>query len=332
MKKLSFVLILLSGLLFTGIASASPTVTLNGQPLTFDVPPVIDNGRTMVPLRATFEALGATVRWDANTRTIAATKGDASIQLTVGDTSAAKNGAKITLDAPPRILDGRTLVPLRFIGEALGCQVNWDDSTQTVSISDAPPGTSPGSEPANPPQPAPVAIGQWEYKTRDVPYSNNVWNIPGEPVVSFSKENSMVLVVDESGSGGDEFVYGKPIKFMLEMINTSDVGGTPESITILDYTPSVKIDSYDSSDNETVIWKQTMPTLSGTLAKPSDYYSLELIWSQRDMSGSQVPPGGYGLTLQPGVLRYKTPDGNEHTQKLTPALANCLHPLNIVKP
>ena len=149
MQKPSFVLlILLSGLLFAGTASASPTVTLNGQPLTFDVPPLIDNGRAMVPLRATFEALGATVRWDAGTRTIAAAKGDASIQLTVGDTSATRNGARITLDAPPRIVDGRTLVPLRFIGEALGCQVNWDDSTQTVSISDAPSGTSPASQPA----------------------------------------------------------------------------------------------------------------------------------------------------------------------------------------
>lgn len=128
--------IILMALMLLGeatIAQAAPKVLLNNSMLSFDVPPIIENGRTLVPLRTIFEALGASVRWDGETQTVIAEKADTEIKLAIGG-QAYKNGQPVSLDVPAKIVDGRTLVPLRFVSEAMGCQVMWDDNTNTVTI------------------------------------------------------------------------------------------------------------------------------------------------------------------------------------------------------
>jgi competence protein ComEC len=137
MKKVLFSILL--GLLifcFAGSAQATPQVILDDKTLTFDVPPTIENDRTLVPLRAIFEALGANVQWDGVTQTVTATKDDIEIKLIIGG-QAYKNGAPVTLDVPAKIINDRTMVPLRFVSEAFGCQVAWDGSTQTITITSA---------------------------------------------------------------------------------------------------------------------------------------------------------------------------------------------------
>jgi hypothetical protein len=104
-----------------------------------DVAPIIVNGRVLVPLRAIFEALGATVVWNANDQSIVATKGSITINLQIGSTTALNNGAQVTLDTAPQIVGGRTLVPARFVSEALGAQVTWDATNQKVNITTASP-------------------------------------------------------------------------------------------------------------------------------------------------------------------------------------------------
>lgn len=118
-----------------GVVKAdSITVKLQGKPLMFEVEPQIVHGRTLVPLRAIFEALGAKLDWDATTRTATATKGIRRVVLPV-DTSGARVGQRrIKLDVPPQIINGRTLVPLRFVSEALGAKVSYDATTRTVEI------------------------------------------------------------------------------------------------------------------------------------------------------------------------------------------------------
>lgn len=115
-------------------AIAAPTVELNGNQLVLDVQPKIENGRTLVPLRTIFEALGANVSWDANTQTITAVRGATSLKLMIGETTAYKNGTAIVLDVCPKIINGRTLVPLRFVSEALGAMVTWEASTEKILI------------------------------------------------------------------------------------------------------------------------------------------------------------------------------------------------------
>ena len=110
------------------------SVTLDGRPMTFDVPPQSIGGRTMVPMRAIFDALGAEVGWNSTTQTITATKDTTVIVLRIGNPAATVNGSSVTLEQPATIIDGRTLVPLRFVGDALGAEVGWDGASRTVTI------------------------------------------------------------------------------------------------------------------------------------------------------------------------------------------------------
>ena len=112
-------------------------VLLNGEAIDFaDVAPQIINDRTMVPLRAIFEALGAEVAWDDATKTVTAKKGDVTIKMTIGADSFAKNDEKIALDSPATIVDSRTLVPVRAIAESFGSTVGWIAESKTVTIED----------------------------------------------------------------------------------------------------------------------------------------------------------------------------------------------------
>ena len=110
------------------------TVNVDGEKLTFDQPPMLINSRTMVPLRIIFEKLGATVDWEEATSTVTATKGDKKIVLIIDQMTAYVNNTPTTLDSPAVIVNSRTLVPIRFISEALGCTVDWNEKTQTVNI------------------------------------------------------------------------------------------------------------------------------------------------------------------------------------------------------
>lgn len=100
----------------------------------YDQMPVIINDRTLVPLRGIFEALGAKVEWVDETKTILGSKGQKTVVLQVESTSAVMNNKKITLDVAPKIINSRTMVPVRFISEALGAEVEWIDETKTVVI------------------------------------------------------------------------------------------------------------------------------------------------------------------------------------------------------
>lgn len=132
-RKLLMMFVMLLVLAFAHSAYAAPNVTLNGQNLNFDVPLVVENDRTLVPLRAIFEALGASVQWDDSTQTVTASKAGTEIKLVIGG-KAFKNGEPVALDVPAKLVNDRTMVPLRFVSESLGCQVGWDESTQTIAI------------------------------------------------------------------------------------------------------------------------------------------------------------------------------------------------------
>jgi hypothetical protein len=154
-----------------GVASADQpiTVVVNGSPVTFDQPPIERGGRLYVPLRGVFERLGASVVYSAGT--INATSGGKTIELTVGSTQATVNGQTTQLDS-------HTLVPLRFLSQALGATVNYDSSADTVTI------TQGGPAPA--PQPAPFAI----HILRAEP-ANHATIVASRPEISASFANAI---------------------------------------------------------------------------------------------------------------------------------------------
>ncbi len=121
------------------VASAAPDISIkvNGQIVGSDVSPYIDNGRTMVPIRVCTQALGCQVAYESSTKKITINGGEHSIILYVGKKTASLNGKSITLDVAPVIKDGRTMVPLRFIGESLGATVNWISASRMVTIEGA---------------------------------------------------------------------------------------------------------------------------------------------------------------------------------------------------
>jgi len=123
-------------------------VLLNGTAMNFEVPPLVENGRTLVPLRAIFEAMGATVEWNAGTKTVIARKGSDVVVLPLNSTKPTINGRFYTLEVPAKIVKDRTLAPLRFVAEAFGGQVDWNDSTKTVTITS---GTNTGTANGNSP-------------------------------------------------------------------------------------------------------------------------------------------------------------------------------------
>ena len=109
-------------------------VLIDDVPLNMEVAPGVINGRTMVPLRAIFEQLGVEPEWNAETRTVTANTEDTKMILPIGQVTAVVNGETIHLDAPGIILEGRTMVPVRFIAESLGAEVDWISETRTVTI------------------------------------------------------------------------------------------------------------------------------------------------------------------------------------------------------
>ena len=118
--------------------AATPTVYVDGQKLVTDVEPFIEEDRTMVPMRAIFEAVGASVTWDQDTQTVISIKNDEATQnvvvLQIGNTSAFVNSESVALDVPAKVINDRTFVPLRFVMESLDANVDWNPDTFTVTV------------------------------------------------------------------------------------------------------------------------------------------------------------------------------------------------------
>ncbi len=112
-------------------------VTVNGENVEFDLQePVIRNGRTLVPLRNVLEKMGAYVRWNEEGQSIYVYREGEYASLAVGSSTMYAEDGEKTLDAAPEIMNGRTMLPIRAVAEALGATVDWDDAGKTVVITD----------------------------------------------------------------------------------------------------------------------------------------------------------------------------------------------------
>ncbi len=137
LKRLAGIFILTTVFIciFFSQAFAQPIpVYIDDVQLNFTNDPIIENGTTLVEFRLIFEKLGLKVGWDATSQTVTGEKEDLKIQLQIGSTVAYVNGVQKELLLAPRILNSRTLVPLRFVGEASGARVDWYEKTRTIHI------------------------------------------------------------------------------------------------------------------------------------------------------------------------------------------------------
>ena len=118
-------------------ATGEIKVYINGAEMVADVPPLLDHDRTLVPMRAIGEQLGCTVDYEAASKKVSINGRGQSVVLTVNQTKAYINGQEQLLDVPAKVVNGRTLVPLRFVGQSLNATVDWNGATQTVTITTA---------------------------------------------------------------------------------------------------------------------------------------------------------------------------------------------------
>ncbi len=119
-------------------AAAEIGVSVNGKPVTFGgTRPVEIGGSVLIPLRAVVESLGAEIKWEAATQTVRGKKGSREFELRIGSRDAMVNGMPKTLNTPAQLMSGATMVPLRFVAEALGAEVGWNAASQQVLITAA---------------------------------------------------------------------------------------------------------------------------------------------------------------------------------------------------
>lgn len=110
------------------------TAYIDGQAVTLDVPPAVIAGRTMVPVKFIGETFGARFSWDEKLRRVTYDLEGLIIELFIGQTTVKVNGRNEPIDIAPVIVNGRTMVPVRFIGSHLGASFEWDGQRQMVTI------------------------------------------------------------------------------------------------------------------------------------------------------------------------------------------------------
>lgn len=181
MKKriLGMICVLCIALVFTSITVLADPIEIymSGEALELDVAPIIVEGRTMLPVRAVFENIGANVSWDGETRTVTAVKGNTTVKLVIDSQEMLVNGEVHTLDVPAMIKDSRTLVPLRACAEAFGLDVTWSNRFRAVRIK----------------QPI------WEVTRTD--YSDGTYEVS-----EYDKDGNLLRVMDSEGYGA---TYGQ---------------------------------------------------------------------------------------------------------------------------
>jgi len=104
---------------------------------TMDVAPYNENGRALLPIRFVAEALGVSednIVWNANTKEVTIFKGDRVAKVAIGSNKLVVNGTEVVMDTTAAIKDGRTVLPIRFVGQALGANIGWDDATRTITV------------------------------------------------------------------------------------------------------------------------------------------------------------------------------------------------------
>lgn len=249
---LGLILVLLVGLVGPVSAASQPskaaqpavkpiTVIIDGKTLTFEVPPYQEKGTTLVPMRAIFEALGATVQWDEKTQTVTAVRGDTTIVLTLGKKEARVRGKAVTLVIPAVKSKGKTMVPLRFVSEALGAEVNWNPATRTITIISGKAVISSGT---------PGAVDQEALKLLQKTYSTEPQDMDFSGKITLKADMSglPMINVDATMSGSARKNYDMYLTFRMKMLAM----GTPPQD--MEFAMAVKDKVLYSKDLTTGQW------------------------------------------------------------------------------
>lgn len=267
-------------------------VFVDNKQVTFDVLLQLIGGRTMVPLRAIFEALGATVEWDESNQTITAYNEAYIVKSTVGSNEMYVNNSKLTIDVPPMIVDNRTLVPARFIAEAFGCDVEWNADDLAVIITSKPidygsleqENSTPSS--SNPTEEPPIQTANGTrlnpyYAFDNAPIQYQEWSFEPIRTVSVTCTNMIRGNAANILANSENMFNDKPslneewcfLEFDLKYI--SSTGGSDDLL--------------EGSD---IIYKDTFFDLNGSAIAVKDMATLGDIYEGYGVFDTEVYPGG----------------------------------------
>mgnify|MGYP000855193826 CR=1 FL=1 len=252
--------------------TAAPTVILDGEQLSFaDTQPIIKDGRTLVPLRSIFEAMGATVSWNQDTLTVTAVKGNTKVILPIWSTEPTINGQVKKLDVPAKIVNGRTLAPLRFVGEAFGGTVKWDQTSETVRIFSVPPSGTP--PPTQDIKVHFIDVGQADSIYIQLPDNNDILidggnAADGSNVVNYLRSQDVddieLLIATHPH---EDHIGGLPaILDAFFVVQIIDSGKTASTKTYSDYAAAVKAEGcpWEEDKGQTCTWgNNTSQILTG---------------------------------------------------------------------
>lgn len=122
------------GKLYDKLGKKGINLFVNGEEVAANTAPVVENGRTLVPFRSISESLQAEVVWNSKERSVTVTKDGVTVKLVINSKTALVGGKKHTLDTPAKIINGSTVVPVRFISESLDSTVKWEPESQSVVV------------------------------------------------------------------------------------------------------------------------------------------------------------------------------------------------------
>jgi N-acetylmuramoyl-L-alanine amidase len=227
---LFFLLTLMLGPGSPAAAAKDPQIVINEQVIQTDVPPMIINSRILVPIRVVSENLGAEVTWQDSTRTVHIRHEGKEIILQENNNSALAGFRAVNLEAPARLVNGRVMVPLRFVAEVLGAGVEWVPDTRSVVISTDGPVEKPVPEKPGEEKPAPSrTLSQIEYKASSNSSVAELTIAKGEKQV-YTLVNPSRLVIDfkDAAMGPVQETIATPSCGLVRQIRV----GAPEEGTV----------------------------------------------------------------------------------------------------
>lgn len=278
----------------------NPIMIVNNENVNIDengTAPVIANGRTLVPIRAVVESLGGNIEWNNDSRTITIIKGNTTIQLVIDEINAKVNNNNIALDITPVIINERTMLPLRFVAESLGADVEWDSKKRKITIISKADVTA-----------VETTTETTESSTKITEKSADNKNL----IVYFTmpETDGIDTVAGASRVVVDSELYGN-MEFMADTINKT-VGGDKFEIKTIQEYPTIHKPLVDLADDE--LENNVRPELSTHIENLDDYNTIYIgypIWwgnmpmplysffEEYDFSGKTIIPysshGGSGL-------------------------------------
>lgn len=273
----------------------SPTMTVNDTAMSIDdqgTVPVIINSRTLLPVRAVVEQMGGTVDWNSETREVTLIYGSDEIVLKIDSETARLNGESVTLDVSPRIMNSRTMLPIRFISESFKFDILWNGDEQTVTITNTNTNTNTEAIEENPVT-TPEEVMQPTGKSLVVYFSatGNTKSL-AEKIATETNSDIFEIVPEEPYSREDLNYNDNDCRANREQENDE---ARPEISSRLE-----NIENYDTIIIGYPIWWGTMPKIINTFLETYD------------LSGKTIMPfctsGGSGITSSVNAIRNTCTD------------------------